>query len=436
MHCNSCKLLLEKSLAPLQNVESVHANFAKWTVAIDHEGSLNTDEINQIVEGCGYEVTESKVSRPRLSQNVHDYKIMILSLLGFIFLYFILSKTGILNFNLNGSTPSLWLVALIGLTAGFSTCMAIVGGLVLAISAKQNKDHEELSFGKKIIPHLRFNVWRIVGFGILGGMLGLFGSVISVSPFVMSVMTLIIGIVMLLLGVNLTNISPRLSAISLTLPTGNLFKKNEIKTAKSESGKRWKLLITGALTFFLPCGFTFAMQMYAIGTGSFWMGMAVMALFAIGTLPGLLSIGSLTSIFKGKKAQVAYQAIWVLVILFGLFNVSNAYGVLKNKLPSSAPSTVIQDQTVTTINMTYWDNQLQPNILNLQLWKRYKIVVEDLVDIYSCLNTLYIPGLDENYKTLKKGESVEFTVDATKPGDYKFVCATMWMYQGSTISIK
>jgi len=140
-------------------------------------------------------------------------------------------------------------------------------------------------------------------------MLGLFGSVISVSPFVMSVMTLIIGIVMLLLGVNLTNISPRLSAISLTLPTGKLFKNNDITTAKSESGKRWKLLITGALTFFLPCGFTFAMQMYAIGTGSFWMGMSVMALFAIGTLPGLLSIGSLTSIFKGKKAQVAYQAI-------------------------------------------------------------------------------------------------------------------------------
>jgi len=435
MHCNSCKLLLEKSLAPLQNVESVHANFSKWTVTIDHEGSLNTNEINQVIQDCGYEVSESKVSRPRLSQNVNDYKIMILSLLGFIFLYFILSTTGILNFNFNGSTPSLWLVALIGLTAGFSTCMAIVGGLVLAISAKQNKDHEELSFWQKIVPHLWLNIGRIVGFGILGGMLGLFGSVISVSPFVMSVMTLIIGIVMLLLGVNLTNISPRLSAISLTLPTGKLFKNNDITTAKSESGKRWKLLITGALTFFLPCGFTFAMQMYAIGTGSFWMGMSVMALFAIGTLPGLLSIGSLTSIFKGKKAQVAYQAIWVLVILFGLFNVSNAYGVLKTKIPST-PTTTIQDQTVTTINMTYGDNQLEPNVINLELWKRYKIVVEDQVDIYSCLNTLYIPGLDENFKTLKKWEKVEFNIDATKTGKFPFVCATMGMYQWSTIVIK
>lgn len=435
MHCNSCKILLEKSLAPLQNVESVHANVSKWTVTIDHEGSLNTHEINHIIEDCGYKISKSKISIPRLSQNTNDYKIMVLSLLGFIFLYFILSKTGILNFNLNGNSPSLGLVVLIGLTAWFSTCMALVGGLVLAISANQSKNHEELSFWQKIVPHLWLNVWRIVGFGILGGILGLFGSVISVSPFVMSVMTLIIGIVMLLLWINLTNISPKLSAISLTLPTGNVFKNTDIKSAKSESEQRLKLLIAGALTFFLPCGFTFAMQMYAIGTGSFWMGMAVMTLFAIGTLPGLLSIGSLTSIFKGKKTQVAYQAIWVLVILFGLFNVSNAYGVLKANT-SSAPQVTIQDQTVTTINMVYGEDGLKPTVLNLEVWKKYKIVVDVQINIYSCLTTMYIPGLDNNYKELKKWEKIEFTFDAIKSGEYPFVCASMWMSHGSKILIK
>lgn len=175
--------------------------------------------------------------------------------------------------------------------------------------------------------------------------------------------------------------------------------------------------------------------MYAIGTGNFWMGMAVMALFAIGTLPGLLSIGSLTSIFQGKQAKIAYQAIGVLVVLFGLFNISNAYGVLKHKLPS-APQAVVQDQTVTTIDMVYGENALTPTVLNLELGKRYKIVVDVQVDIYSCLNTLYIPGLDEYYKTLKKGEKVEFTFDAVKAGTYPFVCATMGMSQGSKIVIK
>ncbi len=435
MHCNSCKLLLEKSLAPLQNVESVRANVSKWTVIIDHQWSLNTDEIHWIIQGCGYHVSKTKVSVPWLSSNINDYKIAVVSLLGLIFLYFIISKTGIFTVNFNNRTPSLWLVVLIGLTAGFSTCMAIVGGLVLAISAKQNKDHDELSFRKKIIPHLWFNVGRIVWFGILGGILGLFGSVVKMSPFVMSVVILIIGVVMLLLGVNLTNISPKLSAISLTLPTGAWFKKQDIKTEKSEIKKRIKLLITWALSFFLPCGFTFAMQMYAIGTGSFWMGMAVMSLFAIGTLPGLLSIGSLTSIFKGKKAQVAYQAIWILVILVGLFNISNAYGVLKNGLPSNQQVTT-ETWDITTINMVYGVDGLEPNILYLDVWKKYKIVVDVQVAIYSCLNTMYIPGLDDHYKTLVKWQKIEYTFSATKPGEYPFVCATMWMSQWSKIIVK
>ncbi|MEI6773934.1 MAG: hypothetical protein WCL18_03870 [bacterium] len=85
-----------------------------------------------------------------------------------------------------------------------------------------------------------------------------------------------------------------------------------------------------------------------------------------------------------------------------MFNISNAYGVLKNKLPSTTPQTIIQNQSVTTINMVYGDNGLQPTVLNLSLGKKYKIIVDVQVSIYSCLNTMYIPGLDENYKELKK----------------------------------
>ena len=440
MHCNSCKLLLEKSISQIDNIKNIHANVQKWTLEIWYEENPNIDDIKKIVNDCWYEVIQEDIYRPWLSKNINDYKVMLLSLLWCIFLYFIVSKTGVFSFNFNNSSPSLWLVALIWLTAGFSTCMAIVWGLVLAISAKQNKQHEEVSFTKKIIPHLWFNVWRIIWFWMLWWILGIFWSVLSVSPFVMSVMTLVIGTVMLLLGINLTNISPKLSAVSLSLPTWRLFTKKEVdildKKPQTAYGKNLRLLISWGLTFFLPCGFTFAMQMYAIGTRSFWMGMAVMSIFAIGTLPGLLSIGSLTSIFKGKKAKIAYQAIWVVVILFWLFNISNAYGVLKHRLPTTSQETVMQDQNITTIHMVYGENGLQPKVLTLSLGKKYKIIVDVQVAIYSCLNTMYIPGLDENYKTLKKWESVEYTFDAVKAGEYPFLCATMGMSQGSKIIIQ
>lgn len=162
MHCNACKLLLEKSLSTIGGIHAVHANVTQGTVTLDYDQDPNFDAINQTIKDCGYQLSETKIARPRLSKNIYDYKVMIVSLLGFVFLYLLLSKTGVLSFNLTNSTPSLGLVALIGLTAGFSTCMAIVGGLVMAISAKQNEKHQDLSFAQKIIPHLWFNTGRIV----------------------------------------------------------------------------------------------------------------------------------------------------------------------------------------------------------------------------------------------------------------------------------
>ena len=63
---------------------------------------------------------------------------------------------------INNNAPSLPIVLLIGLTAGISSCMALVGGLILAISAKWNETHENQIPGKRIIPQLYFNTGRIL----------------------------------------------------------------------------------------------------------------------------------------------------------------------------------------------------------------------------------------------------------------------------------
>lgn len=441
MHCNSCKLLLEQSISSIEKVKSVAASVQKWTLTIWYEHNPDFDEIKKTIHECWYQVTEQEISHPWLSKNINDYKILLLSLISFIVIYFILKETWIFNFDLktNGS-PSLSLVLLIWLTAWFSSCMAVVGWLVLWISTKWNQKNEEQSFWKRVIPHLRFNAGRVVWFGILWWILGLLWSVISLSPFMMSVMTLIVWFVMLLLWINLTHVSPKLSAISISLPTWKLFNKKEtaIISKKEIWFKKYAWTFgSGILTFFLPCGFTFAMQLYAVSTWSFWMGMAIMALFAIWTLPWIFGIWSLTSVFKWKTAKIAYQSIGVLVLLLWLYNISNAYAVVKTKFHSNGNSPITQNFADSeTINMTYTKDWLSPSILNLEVWKNYKIIVDVQVSIYSCLNTMYIPWLDDNYKELKKGEKVEFNFSAKNPGEYPFLCASMWMSQGSKIIIK
>ena len=96
--------------------------------------------------------------------------------------------------------------------------MALVGGLVLGVSAKWNEEHLKASKWHRFEPHLYFNIGRVLGFGLLGGLLGLFGAFVSLSSFTIGVITVVTGIVMLLLGINLTEISPRLSRYSVTLP--------------------------------------------------------------------------------------------------------------------------------------------------------------------------------------------------------------------------
>jgi hypothetical protein len=178
------------------------------------------------------------------------------------------------------------------------------------------------------------------------------------------------------------------------------------------------------------------------------MGMIVMALFAIGTLPGLLGVGSLTSIFKGETAKIAYQAIGLLVILLGVYNISNAYGVIKTTLFS--PTTEVCDETtgncsvgeltaptpqVETITMTYTKSGLTPSVVNLELGKQYKILIDVQTTVYGCMSTIYLPGLDKKMQSLKAGTTLEFTVNATKAGTYAFDCA-MGISHGAKIIVK
>jgi copper chaperone CopZ len=158
MHCNACKLLVEKSLINLPAIQAVDANVRKGQIRLKYKGNLDLEEIGFVIRECGYEMVDKPPIRPRLSKDLKDYKILIISLLSFIFLYFLLKQIGIETlFDIQSDKPSLGLVFLIGITAGFSSCMAVIGGLVLAISSKWNVHNSEKSFGKKLVPHFRFN---------------------------------------------------------------------------------------------------------------------------------------------------------------------------------------------------------------------------------------------------------------------------------------
>src|SRR3989338_2065238 len=159
---------------------------------------------------------------------------------------------------------------------------------------------------------------------------------------------------MLLLGLQTIGIFPRLERVKFTLPKA-LYKFVGIDTQKqSEYSNRGSFLL-GGMTFFLPCGFTQAMQLYAISSGSPVIGALTMGVFALGTAPGLLGVGGLTSLIKGAFAKPFFKFVGLMVVALSIFNITNGLNLTGLTLPSFGRLT-------TTVSARVGSSAADPNV--------------------------------------------------------------------------
>lgn len=306
-HCASCKIFIEDTLNEQSFIKNARVDLNKETVAIETDSNQPLEELAKIltnkIQSNGYALSIEKPVKEKQSGDV-IWKALPIGL-AILILFFLLQKSGILNLGIGGQiTPVTSFV--IGLIASVSSCLAIVGGLVLSLSAKISQDN--ISDTKTFIL---FHAGRLVSFAILGGILGAIGSAIGINFTLTAILGLIASLVMLLLGLNLVGVFAK---NKIALPSGlfNFFRRIEHKT--------FTPLILGFATFFLPCGFTQSMQVSALSSGSFMSGLVIMLAFALGTLPVLvlLSFGS-ASFAHGKHALLFFKSAGVVVIGLGLF---------------------------------------------------------------------------------------------------------------------
>lgn len=305
-HCASCKILIEDILGDEPNISNVHVDIKKQMVSLSTNESNQTElakTLTEKIRGNGYILSVEKVKEEKKDGGVIWQALPIG--VAVLALFFMLQKSGILNFGIGGqTTPTTGF--LIGLVASVSSCLAVVGGLILSLSAKIA---EEDSNNKK--PFYLFHVGRLVGFALLGGVLGLIGKGLGINYMFQAILMIIASFIMIGLGLNLTGIFKK---SKFTLPSGifNFFRKVEHQT--------FAPLLLGVGTFFLPCGFTQSMQVAALSSGSLISGSLIMFFFALGTLPmlALLSFGS-SSFAHSKHAPLFFRSAGIVVIGLGIF---------------------------------------------------------------------------------------------------------------------
>jgi sulfite exporter TauE/SafE len=193
--------------------------------------------------------------------------------------------------------------------------MAVVGGLVLSMSANFAKDNDPIR------PQVLFHIGRLASFFILGGTIGTIGSMVQFGVYTTIVLNFVVAGILLILGINLLDILPWAKKFQLSLPSSVGKKVHAVKSINHTLTP----LLVGVVTFFLPCGFTQSMQLYTLTTGSFLTGSLTMLVFALGTLPvlSLLSFSSL-SIHDHKHKGIFFKAVGIIVVFFGVFNLINA----------------------------------------------------------------------------------------------------------------
>lgn len=325
MHCASCEVLIERKLRKIAWVESISVNHASGKAEITYSKEPNLDELNRLIKDDGYSVTtweERKNNSPVVQaqrNTLVDYLQMVWILLVFVSLYFVLKRFDFLP-NLSVSQHmSYGTVFLIGLFAAVSSCIAVVGGLLLALAGKYNEANPGLTGIQKFKPHIYFNIGRVVGYTVFGGLVGALGSVFTLSPRSNGYLMVIVSAVMLLLGLQLLNLFPGLQRFSPKMPK---FISHKIHDMSAKDNKSTPFTF-GALTFFLPCGFTQALQLYVLAMGDWKIGALTMLTFALGTMPALVSLSAVTSFAKGAFQKYFLRIAGVLIVLLAVFNINN-----------------------------------------------------------------------------------------------------------------
>lgn len=350
--------------------------------------------------------------------------------------FLLLNKSGLASLVSVNTTSTLPIFLVFGLLAGFSSCAALVGGIILSVSRQWVGNYGNSdNIVTKLQPHFLFNAGRVLGYAFFGALLGYVGNFFRLSPLFTATLVIAVSGLMVVLGLQMLGVKA-LANFQIRLPkslTGHIADESNFQS-------RFAPALMGALTFFLPCGFTITAQALALASGSPVTGALIMSFFALGTIPGLLAIGYSSVKFHSNPATAGkFSTIaGYLVLFFALFNINAQLSVIG--LPNlsdvfaanSSYSSVATGSTgdlvpvfngKQVIKMDASSRGYTPNRFKIRANTptRWEITTNN---ISGCTNAIISRSLFAGQIDLVDGTTSVKEFTSPKPGVYKFSC---WM---------
>ncbi len=432
MTCHSCEVLIERKLKAVSGVTEAHVNYRTGIVTITaHEDHLpSAEKIEAVIRNAGYELADDKSTGDASGSDQLKWLEIGASLLIIFAIYKLLEVFDLVSLAPSTSgVLSLGGIFVIGLVAGTSSCLAVTGGLLLALAAKHNQIHQAETPWQKFKPLLHFNLGRLVSYFFLGGLIGILGQSVTLSTRMSGAVSIAVAFIMLYLALTILRIIP-----SGSFPIRPPKKLSHWIYSLSESKHPAAPFALGAFTFFLPCGFTQSLQLVALASGNFVTGAMTMFTFALGTLPSLLGLSAVSSTAKGTASRLFLRFSGALVLVLAFGNLSSGFALAGFNVssvfsgpPAAVGSAPIITNGVQQVAMKVTRYGYEPSNLTIKAGVPVKWLI-DGAGVIGCTSQIVIPDLGVT-KSLTNGiNQVDFT--APNPGQLAFSCS-MGMVRGS-----
>jgi len=421
MTCTSCEVLISDSLKELEEVKYVKISHLKGRADIGHHGDkLPMAEIIRKIEELGYGASLEPVKEKKVRATGEQWFYSLLLVGGLYLVYKYLQWIGLLDWMETDTSDIRYGTSfIIGIVASLSSCLVVVGAVVMSFAAKYQS--RGTFYERNLKPHLLFHLGRLTTFFFLGGVLGLIGSWFSVSDNFISIFTVFIALVLAWLALNILGFVPSLTTLGIRMP------KKSMGTWKRLQNSEHALapIALGSFSFFLPCGFTQSMQLFAMSSGNFMTGAMTLLLFALGTGPVLFGLGVATTRFKNMNTVVLQKAIGFIVLFFAFYTLSSGLAIKGIDINfwsgKEAVSSVVNTANAQEISMTVDYSGYTPSVFKLKKGVPVKWII-DGTKASGCTSEVIVPDLGIR-ESLKPGNNIiEFTPQ--KAGTINFSC---WM---------
>lgn len=220
-------------------------------------------------------------------------------------------------------SASLLVVFGIGLTAGGLSCLAVQGGLLtVAVTGERERSERDgaSALEGNAGPILWFLGAKLIAYALLGALLGALGSLAQPSITLRLVIQGATALLMIATALHFLGVHP-IFRYAIIQPPRFLTRRLQ-RTARA--GGAFAPAFLGAMTVFLPCGVTQAMQLLAINSGSPILGAATLLVFVLGTSPLFFSLGYFATKLGEAMHARFLKVAGAVILLIALFSLDGA----------------------------------------------------------------------------------------------------------------